>query len=374
MRSLLVHRESGCPPSATRPRGVFVTLHGAGGDASELVALCRAAQPDFALRAAQAARPRNPMASGSALCPGYEGFIWFRVQEDGRPDPATFEDSRRQVEAFLRDTLDRVGPLGPVPLIVVAREQGVELARAAVGGLRQAIAGVFEVTDAIDAEEAARLARFCEAILVGAQARRGRLRATHATMAALLASALFSVPGAQATSSGPQPGLSGAPQIGGVPAEMTCTSCHATYPLNPDTLGKVELLGLPDAYAPGRRYTLTFRISHPDSAITRWGFQVTAIQKTNGQGAGEFVVTDPQNTQRVGGLVHRDYVEHTLPGTAMGKPGGTSWNFDWIAPARDVGEIVFYGSGNASNMDGSKEGDRIYNPTPEPLATLRGAP
>ena len=374
MRSLLVHRESGCHPSATRPRGVFVTLHGAGGDASELVALCGAARPDFALRAAQAARPRNPMASGSALCSGYEGFVWFRIQEDGLPDPATFEDSRRQVEAFLRDTLDRVGALGPVPLVVVARGQAVELARAAASELREAVAGIFEVTDGGDPAEAPRLAGFCDAILVGTEARRGRVHATRATVAALIAWALFSVPGARATSSGPQPGLSGAPEIGGVPAEMTCNSCHATYPVNPDTLGKVELLGLPDAYAPGRRYTLTFRISHPDAAITRWGFQVTAIQKTNGQGAGEFVVTDPQNTQRVGGLAHREYLEHTLPGTAMGKSGGTSWNFDWVAPARDVGEIVFFGAGNASNMDGSKEGDRIYNPTPAPLATLRGAP
>jgi hypothetical protein len=351
---------------------VFVTLHGAGGDARELSALCEAARPDFALRAAQAARPRNPLASGSTLCPGYEGFFWFRVQDDGRPDPATFEDSRHEVEAFLHDTLDRFGKHGPLPLIVVARGQAVELARAAASGFR-GVTGFFEVTGASDPKETARLADFCDAILPRAEAG-PRVHSVCALLAALFVSGLFSLEGARATSSGPQPGLSGAPEIAGVPAEMTCTSCHSSYPLNPDALGKVELLGLPQAYAPGRRYTLSFRISHPDAGITRWGFQLTAIQKTNGQGAGEFVVTDPENTQRVGGLAHREYVEHTVPGTAMGKAGGTSWNFDWIAPAKDVGEIVFYGSGNASNMDGSKEGDRIYNPTPAPLATLRGAP
>ncbi len=353
-------------------RGVFVALHGAGGDANELVPVCERARPDFALRAAQAARPRNPMASGSTLCPGYEGFVWFRLQEDGRPDPATFEDSRREVEAFLHDTVDRVGP--HVPIVVVACGQGAELAFAAVSELRAAVAGVFEVTDATDPRAAGRLAHFCEALVARANARRGGANAAVATLAALLASALLCVPAARATSSGPQPGLSGAPEIGGVPAEMTCISCHATYPLNPDTLGKIELLGLPAAYTLGQRYTLTFRISHPDASITRWGFQVTAIQKIDGQGAGEFVVTDPENTQRVGGLAHRAYVEHTPAGTAMGKPGGTSWTFAWIAPSRDVGEIVFYGSGNASNMDGSKEGDRIYNPTPEPLARVRVAP
>jgi len=351
-----------------------VTLHGAGGDANELVPLCRRARPDFALRAAQAARPCNPMVSGSTLCPGYQGFVWFRVQEDGHPDTASFEDSRREVEAFLRETLDRIGTQGPVPLVVVARGQGVELARSAAGALPDAAAAVYEVKDDREnAQAVAELARFCETVVSRAEGS-ARLGATRWKLATLLASALLCAQEAQATSSGPQPGLSGAPEIAGVPAEMTCTSCHATYPLNPDALGKVELLGLPEAYAPGRRYALTFRISHPDATLTRWGFQVTAIQRSDGQGAGEFVVTDPQDTQRVSGLAHRQYVEHTVPGTAMGKPGGTSWSFDWVAPARDVGEIVFYGGGNASNMDGSKEGDRIYNPTPAPLAALRAAP
>jgi len=344
-----------------------VTLHGEGGDASELVALCESARPDFALRAAQAARPRNPLASGSTLWPGYQGFFWFRVQEDGDPDPATFEDSRREVTAFLQDTLDRVGK--GVALVLVARGQGVMLARAVAKELPESARAVFEVEDAMAAEAASGLARFCDRILG-----RTPVPVTRATAAAVMAFALLSMQGAHATSSGPQPGLSGAPELGGVPAEMTCTSCHASYPLNPDSLGKIELLGLPEVYAPGQRYPLSFRISHPDPVLTRWGFQVTAIQKLDGQGAGEFVVTDPQNTQRVAGLAHRQYVEHTLAGTAIGKAGGTSWSFDWVAPTRDVGEIVFYGGGNASNMDGSKEGDRIYNPTPAPLAKIRAAP
>src|SRR5262249_46598957 len=148
MRSLLVHRESGLCPDGSAPCGVFVTLHGAGGDASELITLCKSARPDFAMRAAQAARPRNPILSGSTRCPGYEGFVWSRVLEDGRPAPATFEDSRRQVEAFLHDTVDRIAPHGPLPVVIVARGQAVELARAAAGALRESVAGVFAVQDA----------------------------------------------------------------------------------------------------------------------------------------------------------------------------------------------------------------------------------
>src|SRR5215469_204599 len=194
MRSLLVHRESGCHPGARQLRGVFVALHGAGGDADELVALCQRARPDFALRAAHAARPRNPIASGSRLCPGYEGFVWFRLQEDGRPDPATFEDSRREVEAFLRDTLERMKPHGTLPLVVVARGQAVALARAAVASQGEGVAGLFEVADPEESDGAVRLARFCDELLGRAEMPR-TAAAGRAMLAALLASTLLCVPG-----------------------------------------------------------------------------------------------------------------------------------------------------------------------------------
>jgi len=64
----------------------------------------------------------------------------------------------------------------------------------------------------------------------------------------------------------------------------------------------------------------------------------------------------------------RDYVSHSYYGTGVGEEGGREWSFEWVAPPAATGRIAFYGAGNASNADGSKEGDRIYSPSPAPLA------
>ncbi len=346
MRSLLVHREH--PPLVSaacgdeRPRCVVVALHGEGGDVDELAGAARGAAPHAPVRAAQAARPRNPAQSGSKALPGYEGYAWYRVQDDGQPDPATFHDSLRQVEAFLVDTLDRYPAPDGAPdrrIVIVARGQGAVIGRAAARRRSDFVAGVYELAAAL-------LALF----------------------------ALVATQPARATSSGPQPGTTGAPAIGGVAAEMDCTSCHTGQRLNADDAGKVELAGLPQVYEPGQRYTVTFRISHSDPTLARWGFQVTAIRLADGHGAGELVVTDAARTQKQVGVAGREYLEHTVPGTAIGQPGGATWTFDWVAPAADAGEVAFFGLGNAANVDGSNQGDHIYGPSPAPLATLRAAP
>ena len=347
MRSLLVHREHPPLVPAGRddelPRCVVVALHGEGGDVDELAGVAREAAPRAPVRAAQAARPRNPAHSGSNALPGYEGYAWYRVQDDGNPDPATFDDSLRQVEAFVLDTLERYPGPADAPerrIVIVARGQGAAIGRAVARRRGNVVAGVYELT---------------AALLLG--------------LIALLAA-----PMAQATSSGPQPGTTGAPAIAGVAAEMDCTSCHTGQRLNPDDAGKVELSGLPSAYEPGKRYTVTFRISHPDPALARWGFQVTAVRLSDGHGAGELLVTDAPRTQKQTGVAGREYVEHTVPGTAIGQPGGATWTFDWVAPAAGAGDVEFFGVGNAANVDGSNQGDHIYGPSPAPLATLRPSP
>ena len=163
------------------------------------------------------------------------------------------------------------------------------------------------------------------------------------------------------------------PAGGGFAAEMNCTSCHQSYTLNPDDRGTVELRGLPERYRPGERYALTFEIRHPDAELLRWGFQLTAVSTRSFRGAGGFAITDPENTQRIrGGDAGREYVEHTYPGSAAGRAGGKPWRFEWIAPEADVGAIAFFGSGMASNVDGSNQGDRVFSPAPEALAIVLG--
>ncbi len=179
---------------------------------------------------------------------------------------------------------------------------------------------------------------------------------------------------ARAVSSGPQPGTTGIPAAGDLQAEPTCVSCHTSFPLNPDDKGALTLEGLPQAYEAGRSYALTLRLSHPDPAVLRWGFQLTAVTMSDLHGAGEWVVTDAATTQVVAGVVaDRSYVEHSYGGTAIGQSGGAAWSFTWTAPATPRGEIGFFAAANAANADGSNQGDRIYSKSPAPLALVPAA-
>jgi hypothetical protein len=179
---------------------------------------------------------------------------------------------------------------------------------------------------------------------------------------------------ALASSTGPQPGTAGVPKGGGFPAEPVCTACHTGFPLNSDGRGKLTLSGVPERYVPGQRYTLTVELRHPDEERKRWGFQLTAVSASSWKGAGEFVITDTPNTELIHGTTAgRSYVSHSYYGTGVGEAGGRQWSFDWIAPPASTGKVAFFAAGNASNLDGSKEGDRIYSPSPAPIAVTAPA-
>jgi hypothetical protein len=187
------------------------------------------------------------------------------------------------------------------------------------------------------------------------------------------AAALALAPGiAASASAGADPALAGVPAGAGLPAEGNCTACHNSSTLNPDTQGRIELLGLPEHYQPGERYALTLRLAHPDATRARWGFQLTAVDAKTLHRAGELIVTDDADTQRIeGGPGGRQYLEQTSDGTGIGKTGEQRWTFAWIAPSQNVGTVAFFGGGNAANADGSNRGDWIFNPSPAPLATVR---
>lgn len=176
----------------------------------------------------------------------------------------------------------------------------------------------------------------------------------------------------RAGSAGPLPGGAGVPAIGAFGAEALCTACHDGYPLNPDREGSLELRGLPQSYVPGERYAVRIAVRHTAPEVRRWGFQLTAVGPS-GAGEGEFALVEPERTRVViDPSSARSYLEHTLAGSAPGRSGGASWSFEWIAPSADRGDVAFFGAGNAADLDGSKAGDRIYSPSPAPLALVRG--
>jgi hypothetical protein len=179
---------------------------------------------------------------------------------------------------------------------------------------------------------------------------------------------------------GPPTGRAGVPEGGGFLREPTCddSGCHESFSLNPDTRGKIAITGLPDNYLPGKTYHLTFSITHPDPDRIRWGFEATAVARDTYLGAGNFVVTDRRNTQLTPGSglgpAKRQYIGHNILGTGFppGTRGGKSWTFDWVAPSTNIGDVAFFGSGNAANGSGEPLGDKIYNPTPNPVALTKG--
>jgi hypothetical protein len=177
----------------------------------------------------------------------------------------------------------------------------------------------------------------------------------------------------KASSTGPVPGSSGVPAAGSNAAENTCVMCHLDFPLNPDALGKMELLGVPATYVAGKVYPLELRVSHPEA--NRWGFQLTAVAGGDLHGAGDFEPQDKM-TQRVSSDVgSRIYIEHGSIGkaTGVGQKNTFSWRFNWTAPKAGEGDVLFYGAFNAANGDGSNGGDKIYAPNSGVLATSKDA-
>ncbi|MCS6884423.1 MAG: choice-of-anchor V domain-containing protein [Acidobacteriota bacterium] len=168
-----------------------------------------------------------------------------------------------------------------------------------------------------------------------------------------------------AFSSGPPPSNTGAP------GESNCSQCH-TGTVNASG-GSATISGLPQSYVPGTRYNLTLTISRSDRS--RWGFQATALTD-DGSAAGTFQSVDG-NTQTTTGTVQgktRNYIQHTSTGTRRGTSGSVTFNFIWIAPSSDVGQVTFYIAANAANNNGASSGDNVYLTTAKVSAPAAAAP
>jgi len=174
-----------------------------------------------------------------------------------------------------------------------------------------------------------------------------------------------SVPAALwAFSGGPPLKRTGAPVDGG----LTCNACHRGTDLNAGP-GKVTIEV--SRYYPGRVHTIKVKVE--DTTASRWGFQLTARLKSDEtKEAGVFLPSadhrvrcDPDghdvpagSTAGCGGAL--EFVEHTRPATMPGTLGSRTFEVQWLAPGRNVGDVVFYAAGNAANNDNANTGDHIY--------------
>jgi hypothetical protein len=157
-------------------------------------------------------------------------------------------------------------------------------------------------------------------------------------------------PPAGAYSTGPPPGVTGAP------GEVTCNVCHFSN-AGP---GQFAILA-PANYTPGQTYQVQVRHTTSDTTRRRWGFELTALSSSTASAAGTF--SNVSNQTQTLSDSDRFYIEHTLFGTFNGQTGGAQWTFEWTAPPNNVGEITFYAAGNQANGDGTFDGDRILTAT-----------
>jgi uncharacterized protein (TIGR03437 family) len=190
---------------------------------------------------------------------------------------------------------------------------------------------------------------------------------------------------------GPDPGVCGVPGENGTCAQSGCHSGATNDPAHKGSVTVAFPNGL--TYTPGVTQHLTVTISDPAGTQQAWGFQLTARSAlTPSTMAGTFVPTD-SNTQIMCSQANLQvfqtfclpgagqmgcsnessapacpaaqplqYLEHSYTGYQHTQgPGSGSYQFDWIPPANNVGNITIYVAGNAGVAGPpTKDGDHIY--------------
>jgi hypothetical protein len=147
-------------------------------------------------------------------------------------------------------------------------------------------------------------------------------------------------------SAGAPAGYCGDPAGGNV----NCTNCHAgsaATNINDLITSNIPVTG----YVGGTTYQITATISM--TGHSRFGFEISP-QNAGGTLLGTLATTNVE-TQLTGS---GKYITHTTNGTAGNN--SKTWVFNWTAPAKNTGNVTFYGAFNATNSSDTNSGDDIY--------------
>lgn len=140
----------------------------------------------------------------------------------------------------------------------------------------------------------------------------------------------------------------------GSPVDSGCNECH-TGGGNID--GEITISGLPTVIETQQTYPITVTIYNPNGNAARAGFQLVALNGSNGN-AGNMTNLSP-NTQlsQSGG---RAYWGHS-PAQNFPSSNTLTFQVDWTAPSStgSVPEIRFYASSVIANGNGATSGDRV---------------
>lgn len=117
----------------------------------------------------------------------------------------------------------------------------------------------------------------------------------------------------------------GHPSATGAPGEKTCadatTGCHSNAAIVKDTTNVVNTFifsSIDSSYTPNQTYNIT--LNAQKSAITKFGFEIVALTKSNNANAGTWVITDANRTHTLVGSApfsSRKYVTHSSNGTPL---------------------------------------------------------
>lgn len=145
----------------------------------------------------------------------------------------------------------------------------------------------------------------------------------------------------------------------GAPGESTCTSCHSATAQT----GQSSLLA-PATYVPGQTYTIQVNATTSDLSRASWGFEMTSLTSSN-TAAGTYSHSTSFTQTKTGTVSGgtRQYSTHTSSGTFSGQTGGTTWSFNWTAPATNVGTITHYVAVLHGDNGGDDTSDQTYTLT-----------
>lgn len=110
-----------------------------------------------------------------------------------------------------------------------------------------------------------------------------------------------------------------------------------------------------NSYLPDSLYSVKLIGSH--TTLNKFGFQLSALKINDSSNAGTFSNLSPKVQATTAG--GRNLLEHTDTMSKAG--GGFEMSFTWKAPAKNSGQIRFYGIINAVNGDGASTGDKPSN-------------
>ncbi|MBI1799335.1 MAG: T9SS type A sorting domain-containing protein [Candidatus Eisenbacteria bacterium] len=209
--------------------------------------------------------------------------------------------------------------------------------------------------------------------------------------AAVLAMLIGGTTLAYAFSTGPPLTRTGAEILAGKPAEPNCTVCHTPEPVNSNPNGSCKIVGAPALYIPGNAYHFEVQLNYNWSATgispypVKWGFEITAIQASNGDSAGTWILGAPPDsfqirryaTSSLSTYKRRIYLEHTIYDYHWGEnqdglSGPIAFHVTWVAPRGDSGKVIFACAGNAANGDSVSigSGDHIYTTAESTYANI----